>query len=182
MVEPTQETSAADQLLHNQTEQIYQKTRVRKYILYTLVLPPVGLLLAFRGKALHLVLPSYLAAESVFFALSIILTLMTTKPALELLKLETGNIFTGFYWATLLLVTIILIIAGLVAGFYYKHEVKKTGYIKGAGLAVLVVILLLHYLVSFLIALYLNDRLLGAIGDLNPLLDNLNETQELLQP
>lgn len=181
-MEPILKTDPADKLLQNQSEEIYKQTRLRRYLLYTLFLPPVGLFMAFRGGVLHLVLPSYLAAESIFFGVSTVITIISLKPILQLLKVDTSMVFTGLYWMSLLAVTLIFIAAGLIVSFFYKNEVKKIGFLPGKGLSILLVILLVHYLLGALLAIYFNDRLVASFGDLNPALDNLYQTQQLLQP
>lgn len=170
-----------NKLLQNQSEEIYLKSQVRKYILLSLFLPPVGLFLAFRQHFLHLVLPAFLIVESITFGLTNILTILGTKPTLELLNLDTTHLFTGVYWSFLVFSLVVFIIFGILVGFYFKNKVKVTGYLPNHGAAVLLGLVAVHYALGFILLVYLNNQIISSLGDLNSTLENLNQTRDFLQ-
>ena len=170
-----------NKLLQNQSEEIYRKSRVRKLTLRSLFLPPVGLFMALRAGLLHLVLPAFLVAESITSGIITFVTILGTKPSMELLNLDTSQLFTGFYWSFLIVSLGVLLILGVVVGFYFKNQVKVLGYLPNHGAAVLIGIVILHYVLGFLLLGYLNNQILGSLGDINSTLDNLNQTRDFLQ-
>lgn len=141
------------------SEETYQASKLRKYVLYTLIFPPIGFILALRDRILHLVLPHVLVAESVTFGIFAFLTISLVKPTLLLLNLDPGLIFSGWYWLVLLVLLAVFLVLGLAVGIYYKNVLRRDGALPQNGVAVLFGILIIHYLLSSLLFFYLKNNL-----------------------
>ena len=168
-----------DQLLKNQTQGIYKRSRLRRYLLLSLFLPPLGFFLAWKEKLLPLVLPAFLIAESTLFAISLILTILSLKPTLALLQINPSSIFTSFYWS-LMIISFILASLGIIFGFYFQGKVHRNGFLPPKGAWVMSLLIVSHYLLGLGLLWYINSAVLKAFGDLQPVLENLNQTQQFL--
>lgn len=169
-----------DQLLRHQSTEIIQTTHVRKFILLSLFLPPVGLFVAWKEKRIHLVLPPVLIAGSIIFGLSNLGLFFSLKPVLTLLKIDTSslNLLNPVY-TLLLLGTLVLFFVGISSGLYYKNEVKKEGNLTPKITWILLLIFSLQYVFGFILFAYVNSLL---TPNLQSQYQNLQETKDFLSP
>lgn len=164
----------------NQSNEVYQTTNVRKFILLSLILPPIGLLVAWKEKRLHLVLPSLLVAGSLVFGLSNLFLFMSLKPVLSFLKVGTSNLsLVDPLFGTLVLTILLLFGVGISSGFYYKNEVKKEGQLRPKITGILLIIFFTQYIFGFILLWYVNSLILPSFQSQY---QDLQETEKNLYP
>jgi hypothetical protein len=178
---PTFQTSPPanpDQLLKTQSQEIYNQSRVRKYIALALFLPPLGLFIAWREKLLHLVVPSLLLAESILFGLSSLFSFLLLKPTLSYLKADTSGLsLLNPIYGSLVIVTGVLFALGIITSIHYKHKVHYEGHLQPKATAVMLLIYLAHFSIGFGLFIYFNNLIAPSIESNY---QNLQQTQEFL--
>jgi uncharacterized membrane protein len=163
----------SEQLTHNTANlsptelkivgQVQKVPSYNHHVLLSLILPPVGLFLAWKYKSLQYVLPTYALLSSVIFGVYIYTT------AVSLNSLMTNPVRQQTFYSEMVWFSMVLTIVGIVSGFYYRNKAHKEFQLSKRVIISLFIIVIIQYIIQTSSAYILGS------SALNSLLPTFNE-------
>ena len=131
-----------------------QKDVVWPHVIGSTLLPPftlvVALYLAWRQKVLYLALPSITILWSILTGFSVFLIYSASNPVLLISQAfsEKKTSLQNNQIIILAILTIILAIIGVIAGFYFRNKARKESGLATNVTLLLIIILVLQFLIE----------------------------------